>query len=294
MGDIRQQVLNFAAKNQGKRVWARMHKVRTKNGIVRPLVNTSLVGKFTLGGDVFSCSKKTENWNTDDSSVLTDQHSYNDLEDQDEKLRLGCGIGVGECWDLAYAALQPLNGLKNYHSNRAGTNRVWSNKPLNNLVEVKGGDILEIRPTVYFFKFSFKKEGRKMTAYKSEESHIGPKIPHTAIIKSVNKSKGSVEIYQQNSSQGGIRNLLVHIGNQPLMNKIYPENGYKVLQVCGGTKVKRFYNKYKTIANTTTSENFFNASIQKRWNGLIKQMKSYITTHHKKLPNNVIIYVPQS
>ena len=274
MPDIRKQVLAFAKQANGTRVWAQTHRINKTHML--PIEST-----YTLkNGTVVSCRERVTAWKDDEETVLSDTSPFNDLSEQEEVIRTGCNIGYGECWDLAYAALQANKGLTRV-SDYSGKERKWSSKTLSDLTKVTGGEILEIKPNTYFIRLL---HGAK---YEFSSDSISPKAPHTAIVKGATPGTGTVEVYEQNTTQGNKRNMLVHTGNYGLMNKVYKNKSNEVLQLCGGNQVKKLSAKVKKAFGKKGKE------FDKSLSSVIKEMKAYIKRNNK-LTKNVKIYVPQS
>ena len=282
MKDIRTQVLNFASNADGTRVWARKHRISADGKRLDPLIVN-----YNWRGQSYVCADVPGDWEYNTHVILTDNIRSNDFKGQNKAARLACNINVGECWDLAYAALQAHNGLTRV-SNYAGSGRIWSNKKLSSLNGVSGGEILEINKSTYFFKFRYGKDDQgNITSFSPSGNSTDSRFPHTAIIDSVDKSTGVVEVYHQNFAD----NRLVHSYEFPLTNQEYDEMGEKVLQTCGGSAVKRFTTRLKSFNITATNFNY--KSKQSKLKGLIKDMETHIKSF-SGLSNRIAIYVPQA
>ncbi len=288
MNDIRTQVEQFAAAKVGKRVWARTYRFSTnKRG--RRIGRIAPTPTYKWRGSIYQCARKVEEWSTDQVTILTDKRTDNDFTGENKVARSTCNIGVGECWDLAYAALQKFHGLTRKTSTYTGKGRIWSGKTLTDLSSVKGGEVLEIKKGTFFFQFKYKANDGNITSYEFSSSSM-TKVPHTAIIKrkSTDKAKGRVNIYQQNADdRNGNRILVVHEATQPVMNKLYKEKGYYVIQLCGGKAVNDFIIKCTGNNNSTDINNV------SKFDKLVKQMRNYVMRNQKLSPK-IKIYVPQS
>lgn len=287
--DIRKQVLRFAKNSMGKRVWARTRSFNETNGVryFQPLVNT-----YNWKGVTHSCigDRAEQNRWSRATVIYSDNSRENDFKGRDEAKRKNCFYGAGECWDLAYAALQKNGGL--WNSTYTGEERKWSDKLIKNLNEIKGGEIIEISATIFFLKFSFKQQQDKITSINTSSNQIGPNISHTAIIKKQNSTKGLVSVYEQNTiDESGIRNLSVHEGKYFLLNKKFSENNLKILQICGGSSVERFIEQSNQIIRIITKPNFLTPSIQNKLKKLIRDMESYVQSN-TKIPEKIKIYIP--
>jgi len=278
MADIRNKVLDFAKASVGKRIWARKHRYEINNGKREFL---PLIESYSWQGEKQSCSGIVTSWEYDSER--------NNNSKKDQAAIDGCDIGLGECWDLAYAALDKYNGLPNNITFK-DKRRVWSDKTINRFSKISGGEIIELH------KFNY----MKVTTYTNEFKYaIGQgSVPnkHTAIIGSSISRKGSILVYHQNFSG----NRKVHKFNLPIKNcKYNPNKETTVYQVCGSNsimtilanKVKNAYNKlYKPLFDSEEELNEALKNLSKRFENIFS--KQINGTEY--IPKGIKMYIPKS
>lgn len=287
MADIRRQVLEFARNAVGTRVWARIYQYEV-NSRKNPIRRLPLTSTYQYEGQSFSCSAvpSSQEWKDDTFHILTDRNRNNDLSGKNKIAHRKCNIGVGECWDLAYAALQKHGGLTRL-SLYLGQGRIWSNSTINDLSLVKGGEILELAKSTYFLKIKYIEQAGRLRNFEGAEiESISSTTPHTAIVKDTLKNKGILQVYHQNSNN----NLLVHEGTFGVMNKTYSENGFQIIQLCGGNKIKEIYLK---IDRTLKNNRFSNEKKLDVIMQIIQDCKALVNSRNNRIPAKVKIYKPQ-
>jgi len=284
MREIRPEVLAFARNAMGTRVWARTHVVLTnvQDGTTRKSL-APVVTSYTFQGTSFMCKDLPLKWSRDEIHILTDASKGNDFRGRERRGHRDCNMGFGECWDLAYAALDANNGLTR-GSNYIGDQRIWSGKKAGSLAEVKGGEILELSPSIFSCTLKFQDNG----AFNCERNSIVG-VPHTAIIKSVNAEKGLVEVFEQNTTDAdGNRQLLVNLGTYALRNMEYTEGNQTVLQVVGGNRVRTFYRELRAAADIDEFE-----MRKEKLDLIITKMRGHISGV-RGIFRKIKIYIPQA
>jgi hypothetical protein len=271
MTDIRQQVLSFAKNSVGKRIWAQIHSstIEEKNGILirhfKPLEES-----YSYKRTKYSCSDAVTSWESiTDNTIFTKNRRNDDFTKKNIVAKQTCKIGNGECWDLAYTALQKNNGL-NISIIDEKTRRKWSNQLVNDLNFIKGGEIIEVK-NYYYIEFT--KAGDSLSwNFGSINSE------HTAIIGS-SVTKGKVTVYHQNFKG----NRTVHTYLFPLKSLILNEGNKQVYLACGGAPVNTF------ITSATNA----GKNIQKL-NEVRDKIAIYIKEQKNIIPSQVTIYIPHS
>ena len=278
MADVRKQVLKFAQDSEGSRIWAQLHgsAVPVSGGSNKQTVRRlrPLVDSFIYRNQEFSCSQFGDKWKSGtDHIYYSDNNPNNNFRGKNKAAYTKCHFGVGECWDLAYAALDQQNALP-LGITRPSTMRVWSKRKIENLGDIRGGEVIEFSR---YYALTLRETNKDNSTYLKVESTLGIPAKHTAIIGGKIEN-GSVTTFNQNF--GNTRS--VHKQDFLLASLSYTNGNDTFYQACGGVAVKNLI---------TQGENADSFPKLKR---LRSKIKNYIRSHNGTIPTQVKVYIPLS